>query len=183
VTEKHPRLILQLSHVLLPHVTSSSKQLYEDHGDTIALQYGGSQLVNRIQTYRKNKPWTSHSRDILNTVARYYSNSFTDSDKQVRRSDLPALQLITKCACRPTPLQFHNRCRPTNKVPSHLFDTHRSCAPSDGHQPLPRKVSALQQRDASVGDVLGPIFAFPRYAEPARCATPRLHSLACPCSP
>ena len=49
------------------------------------MQYGGSQLVNRIQTYRKNKPWTSHSRDILNTVARYYSNSFTDSDKQVWR--------------------------------------------------------------------------------------------------
>ncbi|KAL4715486.1 hypothetical protein ACJJTC_009112 [Scirpophaga incertulas] len=27
--------------------------LYEDHGDTLALQYGGSQLVHRIKTYRK----------------------------------------------------------------------------------------------------------------------------------
>lgn len=26
--------------------------LYEDHGDTLALQYGGSQLVHRIKTYR-----------------------------------------------------------------------------------------------------------------------------------
>jgi hypothetical protein len=59
------------------------RQLYEDHGDTIALQYGGSQLVNRIETYRKTSPWTSHHRDILNTVTRYFSNSFTDSEKQV----------------------------------------------------------------------------------------------------
>eukprot|EP00730_Choanoeca_flexa_P001128 TRINITY_DN10490_c0_g1_i2.p1 TRINITY_DN10490_c0_g1~~TRINITY_DN10490_c0_g1_i2.p1 ORF type:complete len:1124 (+),score=253.03 TRINITY_DN10490_c0_g1_i2:76-3447(+) len=59
------------------------EELYEDHGDTIALQYGGSQLVNRIQTYRKIRPWTSNSRDILNTVTRYYSNSFTDADKQM----------------------------------------------------------------------------------------------------
>ena len=58
------------------------EELYEDHGDTLALQYGGSQLVNRIQTYRKSSPWTTHTRDILNTVARYYSNSFTDAEKQ-----------------------------------------------------------------------------------------------------
>ncbi|EGD78203.1 hypothetical protein PTSG_09081 [Salpingoeca rosetta] len=57
-------------------------ELYEDHGDTIALQYGGSSLVNRIQSYRKRQ-WTTHSKDILNTVARYYSNSFTDTDKQM----------------------------------------------------------------------------------------------------
>ena len=55
---------------------------YEDQGDTIALQYGGSHLVNRIQTYRKSSRWTAHSKDILNTVSRYYSNSFTDADKQ-----------------------------------------------------------------------------------------------------
>eukprot|EP00039_Didymoeca_costata_P022013 m.3427 g.3427 ORF g.3427 m.3427 type:complete len:1084 (+) comp2768_c0_seq2:200-3451(+) len=58
------------------------EELYEDLGDTVALQYGGSQLVNRIQTYRKTSPWRAHSRDILNTVARAYSNSFTDFEKQ-----------------------------------------------------------------------------------------------------
>ena len=58
------------------------EEMYEDHGDTIALQYGGSQLVNTMETYRKISPWTSHSRDILNSIHRYYSNSFTDSDKQ-----------------------------------------------------------------------------------------------------
>ncbi len=36
--------------------------MYHDHGDTIAVQYGGSQLVNTMETYRKTNQWTSHSR-------------------------------------------------------------------------------------------------------------------------
>ena len=58
------------------------EELYEDHGDTLALQYGGSQLVHRIQTYRKIAPLSSHSRDIMQTLSRYYSNAFSDADKQ-----------------------------------------------------------------------------------------------------
>lgn len=58
------------------------EQLYEDHGDTIALQYGGSQLVHRVKTYRKVAPITSHSSEIMQTLSRYYSNTFSDSDKQ-----------------------------------------------------------------------------------------------------
>lgn len=58
------------------------EQLYEDHGDTIALQYGGSQLVHRVKTYRKIAPITSHSGEIMQTLSRYYSNTFSDSDKQ-----------------------------------------------------------------------------------------------------
>lgn len=38
------------------------ESLYEDHGDTLALQYGGSQLVHRIKTYRKTAPWTSQGK-------------------------------------------------------------------------------------------------------------------------
>jgi len=57
-------------------------EMYQDHGDTIALQYGGSQLVNTMQTYRKSGGWSSHSRDLINTIKRYYSNSFTDNEKQ-----------------------------------------------------------------------------------------------------
>lgn len=53
------------------------EELYEDHGDTVALQYGGSQLVHRIKGYRKIAPWTSHSRDIMQTLSRYYSNTFS----------------------------------------------------------------------------------------------------------
>ncbi|CAG7836139.1 unnamed protein product [Allacma fusca] len=56
--------------------------LFEDHGDTLALQYGGSQLVHRINTYRKTAPWTSEGNDIMQTLSRYYSNTFSDADKQ-----------------------------------------------------------------------------------------------------
>ncbi len=41
------------------------------------MQYGGSQLVNTMETYRKLSPWSSHSRDMLVSLKRYYSNSFT----------------------------------------------------------------------------------------------------------
>lgn len=58
------------------------EQLYEDHGDTIALQYGGSQLVHRVKTYRKVAPITSHSSEIMQSFSRYYSNTFSDSEKQ-----------------------------------------------------------------------------------------------------
>jgi hypothetical protein len=53
------------------------EELYEDHGDTLALQYGGSQLVHRINTYRKTAPWTSQGNDIMQTLSRYYSNTFS----------------------------------------------------------------------------------------------------------
>ncbi|XP_076628632.1 polyphosphoinositide phosphatase FIG4 isoform X3 [Colletes latitarsis] len=58
------------------------EELYEDHGDTLALQYGGSQLVHRIKTYRKTAPWTSQGNDIMQTLSRYYSNTFNDQEKQ-----------------------------------------------------------------------------------------------------
>ncbi|XP_065883626.1 polyphosphoinositide phosphatase-like isoform X2 [Dysidea avara] len=56
--------------------------MYEDLGDTLAVQYGGSQLVHRIKTYRRTAHLSSHSRDIYQTVQRYYRNAFTDADKQ-----------------------------------------------------------------------------------------------------
>lgn len=58
------------------------ESLYEDHGDTLALQYGGSHLVHRIKTYRKTAPWTSQGNDIMQTLSRYYSNTFSDAEKQ-----------------------------------------------------------------------------------------------------
>ncbi|KAI1635607.1 SacI homology domain-containing protein [Biscogniauxia mediterranea] len=56
--------------------------MYHDHGDTIAVQYGGSQLVNTMETYRKINQWTSHSRDMIESFKRYYNNSFLDSQRQ-----------------------------------------------------------------------------------------------------
>ncbi|KAK2500824.1 hypothetical protein MC885_008113, partial [Smutsia gigantea] len=53
------------------------EELYEDHGDTLSLQYGGSHLVHRVKTYRKIALWTRHSKDIMQTLSRYYSNAFS----------------------------------------------------------------------------------------------------------
>ncbi|KAI9293687.1 hypothetical protein K502DRAFT_335587 [Neoconidiobolus thromboides FSU 785] len=58
-------------------------EMYHDHGDTLALQYGGSNLVNTMATYRNNnRNWSSHSRDIVEAIRRFYTNSFVDADKQ-----------------------------------------------------------------------------------------------------
>ncbi|KAJ2920989.1 hypothetical protein H1R20_g16104, partial [Candolleomyces eurysporus] len=57
-------------------------EMYHDHGDTIALQYTGSALVNRVETYRRMPHWNSHSRDIIENVRRFYTNALLDADKQ-----------------------------------------------------------------------------------------------------
>ncbi|KAG2732219.1 hypothetical protein G9P44_004636 [Scheffersomyces stipitis] len=57
-------------------------EIFHDHGDTIAVQYGGSNLVNTMDSYRRINQWSSHTRDILNSVKRIYSNSFIDSIRQ-----------------------------------------------------------------------------------------------------
>lgn len=36
----------------------------------------------RIKTYRKTAPWSSHGNDIMQTLSRYYSNTFSDAEKQ-----------------------------------------------------------------------------------------------------
>jgi hypothetical protein len=51
-------------------------KLYDDHGHTLALQYGGSQLVNTISTYQNGSRLLSQSRDALEAIKRFYSNSF-----------------------------------------------------------------------------------------------------------
>lgn len=56
--------------------------MWHDHGDMIAAQYGGSHLVNTMETYRKINAWQSQSRDMLESVKRYVNNSFMDSQRQ-----------------------------------------------------------------------------------------------------
>ncbi|KAG8819015.1 phosphatidylinositol-3,5-bisphosphate 5-phosphatase [Serendipita sp. 399] len=58
-------------------------EMYHDHGDTIALQYTGSALVNRVETYRRMPHWNSHSRDIIENLKRFYVNQMLDADKQL----------------------------------------------------------------------------------------------------
>ncbi|KIO33239.1 hypothetical protein M407DRAFT_65651 [Tulasnella calospora MUT 4182] len=58
-------------------------QMYHDHGDTIALQYTGSALVNRVETYRRIPQWNAQSRDMIENIRRFYANSMLDADKQM----------------------------------------------------------------------------------------------------
>ncbi|VDN41980.1 unnamed protein product [Dibothriocephalus latus] len=44
--------------------------MYEEHGDTLALQYGGSCLVHNIETYQKTGKLRSQSRDLMQTLSR-----------------------------------------------------------------------------------------------------------------
>ncbi|KAI3488026.1 hypothetical protein L1887_47996 [Cichorium endivia] len=64
------------------HAVNMLTEMYHDLGDTIAMQYGGSALAHTTDTYRKINQWTSHSRDVLESMKRYYANSFADADKQ-----------------------------------------------------------------------------------------------------
>ncbi|KAL2864496.1 phosphatidylinositol-3,5-bisphosphate 5-phosphatase [Aspergillus lucknowensis] len=56
--------------------------MWHDHGDNIAIQYGGSHLVNTMATYRKINQWSSHPRDMVESFKRYYNNSFLDAQRQ-----------------------------------------------------------------------------------------------------
>ena len=52
------------------------EDLHEDHGDTLALQYGGSQLVHRSKSYCRIALLTSQGNDIMQT-SRNHSNTFS----------------------------------------------------------------------------------------------------------
>uniref|UniRef100_A0A0N5A3J2 SAC domain-containing protein n=1 Tax=Parastrongyloides trichosuri TaxID=131310 RepID=A0A0N5A3J2_PARTI len=58
------------------------EEMYDEHGDTMALQYAGSQLVHTIKTYKKTSAFQEKSRDVIQTISRYYSNTFGDYEKQ-----------------------------------------------------------------------------------------------------
>jgi hypothetical protein len=62
-------------------IVSLLSEMYEAMGNQIAMQYAGSELVNTINTYRYGT-LAAQSRDLFTTVKRYYSNSFTDAEKQ-----------------------------------------------------------------------------------------------------
>lgn len=66
-------------------IINTVTEIFHDHGNTIAGQYGGSNLVNTMDSYLKINQWSSHTRGILNSIKRMYSNSFTD---QIRQSSI-----------------------------------------------------------------------------------------------
>ncbi|KAJ1818725.1 phosphatidylinositol-3,5-bisphosphate 5-phosphatase [Coemansia sp. RSA 2598] len=74
------------------------EEMYHDLGNTVALQYGGSHLVNTVQTYRRNTNWRSHSRDIVEALRRYYSNSLLDVERQEAITYFVERTILPECA-------------------------------------------------------------------------------------
>uniref|UniRef100_A0A914HH04 SAC domain-containing protein n=1 Tax=Globodera rostochiensis TaxID=31243 RepID=A0A914HH04_GLORO len=58
------------------------EEMFDEHGDILAWQYAGSQLVHSIKTYKRTAIFQERSRDVLQTISRYYSNTFGDFEKQ-----------------------------------------------------------------------------------------------------
>ncbi|KAJ8553212.1 hypothetical protein K7X08_023890 [Anisodus acutangulus] len=58
-------------------------KLYEEMGDTLALQYGGSAAHNKIFSERRGQ-WraATQSQELFRTLQRYYSNAYMDAEKQ-----------------------------------------------------------------------------------------------------
>lgn len=85
-------------------------ELWSDHGDTIAFQYTGSALVNRVETYRRTKTrqWSSHSRDLLENVKRYYNNSLLDADKQAAMDLFLGVNQVENRERPPDRLHYHH---------------------------------------------------------------------------
>ncbi|RKP18559.1 hypothetical protein ROZALSC1DRAFT_29765, partial [Rozella allomycis CSF55] len=101
-------------------------EMYHDHGDTLALQYGGSNLVNTIETYRKSSGWSSHSRDLINSIKRFYSNSFNDKEKQeainIFLGKFKPFALNFNISDLPTDAPLHLRFRNRyEKYPSYIY--------------------------------------------------------------
>eukprot|EP00850_Spirogloea_muscicola_P018409 SM000168S02608 [mRNA] locus=s168:133636:139322:- [translate_table: standard] len=57
--------------------------MYQSMGDVLALQYGGSAAHNMVFPERQGK-WraTTQSQEFLKSIHRYYSNAYTDAEKQ-----------------------------------------------------------------------------------------------------
>ncbi|GAX80914.1 hypothetical protein CEUSTIGMA_g8349.t1 [Chlamydomonas eustigma] len=57
--------------------------MYEIMGNTISLQYGGSEAHNMFFD-RKKGEWeaASKSKDLMTSIRRFYSNTYTDAEKQ-----------------------------------------------------------------------------------------------------
>ncbi|RLN03685.1 hypothetical protein C2845_PM13G00620 [Panicum miliaceum] len=76
-----------LTHVSKIHpdssIASALMEMYQSMGDALAHQYGGSAAHNTVFTERQGK-WkaTTQSREFLKSIKRYYSNAYTDGEKQ-----------------------------------------------------------------------------------------------------
>lgn len=52
------------------------------------MQYTGSALVNRVETYRRMPHWNSHSRDIIENFRRFYTNSLLGRNRPYHKVEV-----------------------------------------------------------------------------------------------
>ncbi|XP_068649727.1 phosphatidylinositol-3-phosphatase SAC1 isoform X1 [Aristolochia californica] len=64
-------------------IAAALMDMYQSMGDALAQQYGGSAAHNMVFPERQGK-WkaTTQSREFLKSIKRYYSNAYTDGEKQ-----------------------------------------------------------------------------------------------------
>ncbi|WZZ10772.1 hypothetical protein YC2023_096693 [Brassica napus] len=64
-------------------IAAALMDMYQGMGDALAQQYGGSAAHNTVFPERQGK-WkaTTQSREFLKSIKRYYSNTYTDGEKQ-----------------------------------------------------------------------------------------------------
>ncbi|XP_010921635.1 phosphatidylinositol-3-phosphatase SAC1 isoform X2 [Elaeis guineensis] len=64
-------------------IAAALMDMYQSMGDALAQQYGGSAAHNTVFPERQGK-WkaTTQSREFLKSIKRYYSNTYTDGEKQ-----------------------------------------------------------------------------------------------------
>lgn len=91
--EQLARAHLDAEHFLSGRLSEVFCEMFDALGDAIAQQYGGS------QAHKKGTSTTPHTSELLTSIRRYYSNSFTDRAKQ------DAINLFLGCF---VPRQFHS---------------------------------------------------------------------------
>ncbi|KAJ0025747.1 hypothetical protein Pint_07073 [Pistacia integerrima] len=64
-------------------IAAALMDMYQSMGDALAQQYGGSAAHNSVFPERQGR-WraTTQSREFLKSIKRYYSNAYTDGEKQ-----------------------------------------------------------------------------------------------------
>lgn len=64
-------------------IAGALMDMYQNMGDALAIQYGGSAAHNTVFHERHGK-WkaTTQSQEFLKSIKRYYSNTYTDGEKQ-----------------------------------------------------------------------------------------------------
>nr|GEV70849.1 phosphoinositide phosphatase SAC1 [Tanacetum cinerariifolium] len=64
-------------------IAAALMDMYQNMGDALAQQYGGSAAHNTVFPERQGK-WkaTTQSKEFLKSIKRYYSNAYTDGEKQ-----------------------------------------------------------------------------------------------------